>query len=86
MPSHLVTAGIPLLYIIPGTLVKLLVLACNGKVGLPRTALISQIRSSLWKQVAWVMDLSGRGGRHDDDSWKSDDKLVQCAHLLSYLG
>ena len=81
MPSHLVAAGIPLLCIIPSTLVKPLILACNGKVGLPRTAPISQIQSGLWKQVAWVMDLSGWGGRHNDDSWKSDDKPVQRTHF-----
>ena len=86
MPSHLVTAGIPLLYIVPGMLVKSLILAHNGKVTLPRMASISQIQSGLWEQVARVMDLSGQGGRHDDDSWKSDDKPVQHTHLLSYLG
>ena len=68
MPSHLVTAGIPLLYIIPGMLVKTLILMSNGEVSPSRTALIGQVRSGLWKQVAWVPDLSGRGGRHDDDS------------------
>ena len=86
MLSHLVTAGIPLLYIIPSMLVKTLILTSNGEVGLSRTALVGQVRSGLWKQVAWVTDLSGRGGRHDDDSWKSDDKPVQHAHLLSYPG
>ena len=77
---------IPLLCIVPSALVKPLVLVRNGKVSLPRTAPISQIQSGLWKQVAQVMDLSGRGRRHDDDSWKSDDKPVQRVHLLSYLG
>ena len=79
-------AGIPLLYVIPGTLVKTFILTSDGKVNLSRTASISQVQSSLRKQVAWVADLSGRGGRHGNDSWKSDDKPVRCAHLLSYLG
>ena len=86
MPSHLVTAGIPFLYVILGTLVKMFILTSDGEVDLPRTALISQVRSGLRKQVAWVVDLSGRGGRHGDDSWKSDDKPVRRAHLLSYPG
>ena len=86
MPSHLIAAGIPLLYIVLSMLVKPLILARNGKVGLPRMASISQVQSGLWKQVAQVMDLGGWGGRHDDDSWNSDDKPVQCAHLLSYPG
>ena len=62
MPSHLVMTGIPLLYIIPGTLVKTLILMSNGEVDLSRTASIGQVQSGLWKQVAWVMDLSGQGG------------------------
>ena len=86
MSSHLVMAGIPLLYVIPGTLMKTFILMSNGEVDLPRMASISQVQSSLRKQVAWVVDLSGRGGRHSDDSWKSDDKPVRRAHLLSYLG
>ena len=86
MPSHLVTAGIPFLYVIPGTLVKTFILASNGEVDLPRMALISQVRSGLRKQVAWVADLNGWGGQHGDDSWKSNGKPVQHTHLLCYLG
>ena len=86
MPSHLVTAKIPLLNIVLSMLVKLLILTSNGEVDLSRTASISQVQSGLWKQVAWVTDLRRWGGQHDDDSWKSDDKPVQRTHLLSYLG
>ena len=58
MPSHLVTAGIPFLHVISGTLVKTLILMSNGEVNLPRTAPISQVQSGLRKQVLGMPPLA----------------------------